>query len=118
MSLCRCTVSNALLMSSAVPIVRCGGLFALNPVVIMLFMWCSAVVVDLCCLKPCWCSGSVMLFVMCGSMIFSSILEIGERSAIGLYEVPIEVSLFGLGIGMTFACFQVFGMMFVLSVVL
>ena len=64
MSLCRCTVSNALLMSRAVTTVRCGGLFALNPVVIVLLMWCSAVVVDLFCLKPCWCSGSVMLFVI------------------------------------------------------
>ena len=60
----RWTVSNALLMSSAIAIVRCGGCFLLNPVVIMLFMWCSAVVVDLCCLKPCWCSGSEMLSVM------------------------------------------------------
>ena len=32
-------MSNALLMSSAVAIVRCGGCFLLNPVVIMLFMW-------------------------------------------------------------------------------
>ena len=103
---------------SAVPIVRCGGLVVLNPVVIVLFMWCSAVVVDLCRLNPCWCSGSVMLFVICGSMIFSSVLPIGESSAMGLYEVPIEVSLFGLGMGMTLACFQVLGMMFVLSVVL
>ena len=118
MSLCRCTVSKALLISSAVPIVRCGGLFALNPVVIMLLMWCSAVVVDLCCLKPCWCSGSVILLVMCGSMSFSSVLAIGERSAMGLYDVPIEVSLCGLGMGMTLASFQVLGMMFVLSVVL
>ena len=49
----RWTVSNALLMSSAIAIVRCGGCFLLNPVVMMLFMWCSAVVVDLCCRKPC-----------------------------------------------------------------
>ena len=46
--LCRCMVSNASLMSSAVPVVRCGGFFALNPAIIMLFMWCSALVVDLC----------------------------------------------------------------------
>ena len=84
MSVCRCTVSNTLLMSSAVAIVRCGGLFALNPVVMMLFMWCSAVMVDLCCLKPCWCSGSVVLFVMYGRMIFSSVFAMGERRAIGL----------------------------------
>ena len=51
-------------------------------------------------------------------MIFSRVLAIGDRSAMGLYDVPIEVSLFGLGIGMTLACFQVLGMMFVLSAVL
>ena len=63
-SVCRLTVSNALLMSSAIAMVRCGGCFLLKPVVMVLFMWCSAVVVDLCYLKPCWCSGSEMLSVM------------------------------------------------------
>ena len=115
--MCRCTVSNALLMSRAIAIVRCGGLFALSPVVIVLFMWCSAVMVDLFCLNPCWCSGSVMWFVMNGRIIFSSVFAMGERRAIGLYEVPIEVSLFGLEMGIVFACFQVLGMMFVFSVV-
>ena len=83
-SVCRWTVSKALLMSSAIAIVLCGGWRLLNPVVMVLLMWCSAVVVDLCCLKPCWWSGSVMLLVMCGSIIFSSVLAIGERSAMGL----------------------------------
>ena len=83
-SLCRCTVSNALDMSSAMAIVRCGGLRWLSPVVMMLFMLCSAVLVERCCLKPCWCSGSVMLFVMCGRIIFSSVLAMGESSAMGL----------------------------------
>ena len=105
-------------MSRAIAIVRCGGLFVLNPVVIVLFMWCSAVMVDLFCLKPCWCSGSVMWFVMYGRMIFSRVFAMGESSAIGLYEVPIEVSLFGLGMGIIFACFQVLGMMFALRDVL
>ena len=41
----------------------------------------------------------------------------GERMAIGLYEIPIEVSLFGSGMGIVFAIFQFLGMMFVLSVV-
>ena len=84
----------------------------------MLFMLCSAVVVDLCCLKPCWCFGSVMLFVMHGSRIFSSVLAIGERRAIGLYEVPIAVSLFGFGMGIIFARFQMLGIVFVLSAML
>ena len=55
---------------------------------------------------------------MYGSRIFSNVFAMGERRAIGLYEVPIEVSLLGLGIGITFACFQVLGIMFVLIVVL
>ena len=45
------TVSNALDISSAVMIVRLGGLCELKPVVIMLFMLCSAVVVECCFLK-------------------------------------------------------------------
>ena len=33
----------------------------------------------------------------------------GERMAIGLYEIPIEVSLFGSGMGIVFCYFPVFG---------
>ena len=40
------TVSNALDMSSAIAIVLWGGCFLLNPVVIMLFIVCSAVLVE------------------------------------------------------------------------
>lgn len=83
-SLCRCTVSKALDMSNAMAMVLSGGLLLLNPVTMVLFILCSAVVVDLCCLKPCWCSGSVMLFVICGRSIFSSVLAMGDRSAMGL----------------------------------
>ena len=57
-----------------------------------------------------------MLLVMCGSIIFSNVLAIGERSAMGLYDVPIEVSLFGFGI--ILACFQMLGIVFVLSAML
>ena len=39
----------------------------------------------------------------------------GDKSAMGRYDVPIDVSLPGLGIGMIFAVFQVMGMVFVLS---
>lgn len=48
-----------------------------------------------------------MLFVTCGSMAFSRVLAIGESKDIGLYEVPKEGSLFGLGIGTIFASFQI-----------
>ena len=64
------TVSNALLMSSATVIVHSGGLFWLKPVAMVLFMLCSAVLVEWLLLKSCcvW-----MLFVMNGSSIFSSV---------------------------------------------
>ena len=51
---------------------------------IVLFMLCKAVVVECLDLKPCWCDGYVMLFVMYGCMIFSSVLAMGERREIGL----------------------------------
>ena len=47
------TVSNALLMSSATVIVRSGGLFWLKPVAMVLFMLCSAMLVEWLLLKPC-----------------------------------------------------------------
>ena len=52
-SVCLFTVSNALLMSSITVIVRSGGLFWLNPVVMVLFMLRSAVLVEWLLLKPC-----------------------------------------------------------------
>ena len=51
---CMLMVSNALDMSSDVMMVRFGGFLLLNPVVIVLFMGCSAVVVLCCFLNPCW----------------------------------------------------------------
>ena len=48
-SLCRWTVSKALFMSSATAMVLCGGWFMLKPFVMMLFMLCSAVVVQCLC---------------------------------------------------------------------
>ena len=67
------TVSNALLMSSATVIVRFGGLFWLKPVA-MVFMLCSAVLVEWLLLKPCCVEMCGMLFVMYGSSVFSSVL--------------------------------------------
>ena len=55
MSVCRCTVSNTFDMSRAIAMVRSGGCFLLNPVVMMLLMVCRAVVVECLVRKPCWC---------------------------------------------------------------
>ena len=82
---CMLTVSNALLISSATVIVRSGGLFWLNPVVMVLFMLCSAVLVEWLLLKPCCVEMCGMLFVMYGSSVFSSVFAITERSEMGLY---------------------------------
>ena len=46
------TVSNVLLMSSATAFVRSGGLFWLKLVAMVLFMLCSAVLVEWSLLKP------------------------------------------------------------------
>ena len=51
-------MSNALLVSSATVIVRSGGLFWLNHVAMVLFMVCSALVIELLPLNPC-CGGHV-----------------------------------------------------------
>ena len=48
-----------------------------------------------------------MLFVMYRSSVFSSVFAITERSEMGLYDVPMSMSLFGFGIGMMFASFHV-----------
>ena len=67
------TVSNALLMSNATVIVRSGGLFWLKPVAMVLFMLCSAVLVEWLLLKPCCMAMCGMLFVIYGSSFFSSV---------------------------------------------
>ena len=99
---CMLTVSNALLMSSATVIVCSGSLFLLKPVAMVLFMLCSTVLVEWLLLKPC-CVGC--WFVMYGSSVFSSVFAITERSEMGLYDVPMFMSLFGFG--MMFASFHV-----------
>ena len=101
------TVSNALLMSSTTVVVRSGGLFWLKAVAMVLFMLCSVVLVEWLLLKPCCVEICGMLFVMYGSSVFSSIFAITARSEMGLYDVPVFMSLFGFGIGMIFPSFHV-----------
>ena len=47
-----------------------------------------------------------ILFVMYGSSVFSSVFAITERSKMGLFDMPLFISLFGFGIGMMFASFH------------
>ena len=84
MSVCMSTESNAFVMSRDVMIVRLGGFCWLKPVEMVLFIWCSAVVVECCFLKPCCAVTFGMFSVMYGRMIFSNVLAIGERSEMGL----------------------------------
>ena len=82
-SVCKLTVSNAFDMSRAMASVRFGGLLALKPVVMVSLIVCSAVVVEYCFRKPCWCGCGVKLSVMEGRRIFSRVLAMGDKRAIG-----------------------------------
>ena len=58
------------------------------------------------------------MFGIFGSSDFSSIFAITERSEMGLYDVPMFISLLGFGISMMFTHFHVCGMMSLFSVML
>ena len=100
------TVSNAILMSNATAMVRVGGMGWLKPVVTVLLILCSAVFVECLVLNPC----CVVMFGMCcamyGRIIFSSVFAITDRRDIGLYDVPMLMSLLGLGLDMMLASFH------------
>ena len=90
------TVSNALLMASATLVVRSGGLFLLKSVAIVLFMLCSAVLVERLLLRPCCVEMCGMLFVMYGGSVYSSVFAIAERSELWnccLYYVLLPLGL-------------------------
>ena len=106
-SVCMFIVSKALLISSATVIVRAGGAICLNPFATVLFSVYSAVTVKCCVLYP-WCMAVFGVFaVMQGRMLFSSVFAITERKDMGLYEVPLCVSLLGFGISSMLANFHV-----------
>ena len=71
-------MSNAFERSRAIATVLLFCFLLLKPLEIVLFISCNAVVVECLCLKPCWCGGMIILFVMYGRMIFSSVLAMGE----------------------------------------
>ena len=72
----------------------------------VLFMLCSAVLVEWLLLKLCCVEMCGMFFVMYGSSALSSVFAITERSEMGLYDVPVFMSLFGFRIRI-FASFHV-----------
>ena len=101
-------VSKAFLISSATVIVRAGGAIWLNPFATVLFSVCSAVTVECCVLYPVLHGRVWYVYCLCkeeGS--YSSVFAITERRDMGLYEVPLSVSLLGFGIGTMLANFHV-----------
>ena len=92
-SVCMFIVSKALLISSATVIVRAGEAIWLNPFATVLFTVCSAVTVECCVLYPCCVDLFGMLAVMYVRRFFSSVFTITERRDMGLYEVPLSMSL-------------------------
>ena len=99
-SMCRFIVSKALLILSAIVIVRAGGAICLNPFTTVLFTVCSAVTVECCVLYSC-CVGAFGTF------------EMAERR--DMYEVPL--SLLGIEMGTMLANFHMCGIMLVLRLV-
>ena len=105
-NVCMFTVSNALLMSNATAIVRVGGMCWLKPVATVLLMLCSAVFVECLVLNPCCVVMFGMFCVMYGRITFSSVFARTYRRDIGLYDVPMLMSLLGLAIGKMLANFH------------
>ena len=108
-SVCMFIVSKALFISSATVIVRAREAIWLNPFATVLFSVCvcSAVTVECCILYACCMGVFGMCAVMQGRRLFYSVFAITERRGMGLYEVPLSVSLLGLGIGTMLANFHV-----------
>ena len=105
-NVCMFTVSNALLMSNATAMVHVGGMGWLKPVATVLLMLCSAVFVESLVLNPCCVVMFGMFCVMYGIITFSSVFAITDRRDIGLYDVPMLMSLLGLRIDMILASFH------------
>ena len=104
--MCIFIVSNALLISSAAPvIVRAGGAIWFNPFAMVLFNVCSSVPVE-CCV---WCPCCVGVWYVCCYVRKKALLQclaITERRDMGLYEVPLSMSLLGFMMGTMLANFH------------
>ena len=103
------TVSNAADKSTATQTVRSGGFLWLNPIAMSVVNCNRAEVVECSCLKPCWSGAGWRYLLIVGRIRDSRTFAAGQRSEIGLYEDPWEVSLPGLGIGMINEDFHIAG---------
>ena len=103
-NVCMFTVLNALLMSNATAMVRVGGMGWLKPVATVLLMLCSAVFVECLALNLCCDVWYVLCYVRKNHLL--ECFAITDSSDIGLYDVPMLMSLLCLGIGMMLASFQ------------
>ena len=105
-------VSKALLISSATVIVRAGGTIWLDPFATVYFNVCSAVTV--------LCLVAVMRGCVCCYVRNKAILQIfaiTERRDMGLYEVPLFMSLLGYGLWNIVANLHMCGIILVLRAV-
>ena len=105
-SVCMFIVSKAILISSATVIVRAGGAILLDPFATVLFTVCSSVTLECCIVYSCCVGVFVMFAVMNGRRLFSSVLAIAEIWNMGLYEVPLFMSLLGFWIETMLANFH------------
>ena len=78
----------------------------MNPFATVLFSVCSAVTVECSVLYLC-CMAFLVCFLLYKEEGFSPVSAITERRNMGLYEVPLSVSLLGFGIGAMLANFHV-----------
>ena len=93
-------MSNAAAKSTAMQTVRSGGFLWLNPIAMSVVNCNRAEVVECSCLKPCVGQAQVGDICLSWEESDSRTFAAGQRSEIGRYEDPWEVSLPGLGIGM------------------
>ena len=94
---CMFIVLKALAMSSTTVIVRAGGAIWLNPFATVLFYVCSAVTVECCVLYPC-CMDVLVCLLLCKVECSSPVTLQTKRMDMGLYEVPLFMSLVDFGI--------------------
>ena len=115
-SVCMFIVSKALLISSATVIVRAWGTNWLNPFAMLLFTECSAVTVECCILYLC-CVGVFGMFErLCKEEGSYPVSAITEWRDMGMYEVPLSMSLLGFRIWTMVANFHIIFMWYYVGV--
>ena len=101
------TVSNAAIRSTTTQIVRCGSFLCLKPVATSLVSCSRAEVVECQGRNTCWSVAGSRCVLTVVSMRASITFAAWQSSEIVRYEVPVEESLPGLGIGMTIYDLQI-----------